>query len=83
MEGGSGGREEVGEEPVKIFEDGVVHGHLALGIEDVPGVNDDGDGELEEGEGKVEAVGDIMSADVSFRRAQGEDREGRGVPGRC
>ena len=83
LEGGGSGREEVGEEPVEVSEDGVVHGHLALGIEDVPGVNDDGDGELEGGEGKVEAVGGLMSVDVSSRRAQGEDRKGRGVPSRC
>ena len=61
VEDGGGGGEEVGEEPVEVSEHGVVHGHLALGIEDIPGVNDDGNGELEEGEGKVEAVGDLMS----------------------
>ena len=76
VKGGGGGGEEVGEEPVKVLEHGVVHGDLALRIEDVPGVDDDGDGELEEGEGKIEAVGDIMSADVSQRRAQREAQRG-------
>lgn len=69
---GSGG-EEVGEEPVEVSEDGIVHGDLALGVEDVPSVNDDRDGELEEGEGEIEAVEDIMSADVSKRKAQGKE----------
>ena len=76
VEGRGGGGEEVGEEPVEVFEHGIVHGDLALGIEDIPGVNDDGNGELKEGEGKIEAVVEIMSADL-LSRAQGIGEEGK------
>ena len=75
MEGRGSGGEEVGEEPVEVFKDGVVHGDLAPGVEDVPGVNDDGDRELEGGKGKIEAVANIMSADIPGRRAQAEGPE--------
>ena len=47
--------DEVVEGPLPPFEGGVVHGNLAIGSEDVPRFDLDGDNEvLEEGEGKVE-----------------------------
>lgn len=46
------------------FEGGVVLGDLAEGVESVPGVDLDGEGEAgEDGEGEVEAAVVVSSAD--------------------
>ena len=63
---------EVVKGPLPPFEGGVVHGNLAIGSEDVPRFNFDGDDEvLEEGEGEVESAERGVS---SYCAGMGSDR---------
>lgn len=58
-DGGEGQLGELGKEGVEgpgpVLEDRVVHDYLAVVVEDVPGVDDEGEGGFQGGEGECEA----------------------------